>query len=332
VSRLSQGAASAGAEPAARPEATSLRTVEREGVVWLESAGPGWRAAFSTRLGGVSGGAFRSLNLSLAVGDDADAVLENRRRLAAAAGFAEGSLVVARQVHGVRVEGVGADDRGRGAADQSDAVPETDGLWTTTPDLPVSVSVADCVPVVVSAGGAAGQLGVAVLHAGWRGMVAGILARGAESLTELGPPSAAVVGPSIGPCCFTVGEDVAARFERAWPGSTHRGRVDLWEVARRQLEASGVPTECIAVARVCTVCDHRFFSHRRDRGRTGRQMAVAWLTSGGYGSGAVDGGSSVRYQADAGHGPTAASREADTHRRRLDGPGETPGMGRREAT
>jgi len=270
-------------------EPAALREERRDGVTWLETGGDGWRAAFSTRLGGVSNAPFRSLNLSLAVGDHLADVLENRRRLAAGLGYRAPWLVVAEQVHGVRVRRVGPHERGAGAGDQSEALPATDGLWTTEPCLPLSVSVADCVPVVLSARGTEERRAVATLHAGWRGMIAGILGQGVRLVGGVGPVTTAVIGPSIGPCCFAVGEEVGERFEALWPGSYRDGRVDLWQAAARQLEAAGVDAARIRRSGLCTVCDQRFFSHRREHGRTGRQMAVAWLEPGGL-SDCGDGG------------------------------------------
>lgn len=256
---------------------TGLRARAHVGVEWLEAGGEGWRAVFSTRRGGVSRGPFATLDLSYAVGDMPERVGENRRRLAAATGFDAGALVVGRQVHGTRIATVAAADRGRGAADQRHALADVDGLLTGEPGLPLMVAVADCVPVVVVAAGRGGALRVAALHAGWRGLLAGILERGVQLLRRHGSIVAAVVGPSIGPCCFAVGEEVGRAFERQYPGTWHDGRVDLWGAAVRQLTDAGVAERAVTLARVCTSCDERFFSHRRDAGRSGRQAGIVWI-------------------------------------------------------
>jgi copper oxidase (laccase) domain-containing protein len=109
-----------------------------------------------------------------------------------------------------------------------------------------------------------------MLHAGWRGLAAGVIPAG---VAALGPgPYAAAIGPGIGPCCYEVGDEVRAAF-----GTTGR-HLDLKRVAREQLERAGVET--IADAGLCTACEaERFFSHRRDRGRTGRQAGVAWRSA-----------------------------------------------------
>jgi copper oxidase (laccase) domain-containing protein len=86
-----------------------------------------------------------------------------------------------------------------------------------------------------------------------------------------------MVGPSIGACCFTVDEGLRARFEARFPGSSGASTVDLWACARRDLEAAGVPPPAVTVASLCTASDERFFSHRRERGSTGRHLAIAWL-------------------------------------------------------
>jgi polyphenol oxidase len=250
-----------------------------DGLVWLEAAGPGWRLAFSTRLGGVSRGAFESLNLSLSTDDEAAAVLANRERLAAALGIRPSDLVVPGQVHGVRVREVGDGQRGRGATSPGTVLSGTDGLLTQTPDLPLMVSTADCVPVFLAAEGSDGRPAIALVHAGWRGMLAGIVRSAAESLSQLGRLSAAVVGPSIGPCSFLVGDEVGSALEARFPGVWRDGRADLWACAAQELATAGLPAAAVANPRLCTVCGRRFFSHRRDEGHTGRQAALAWISS-----------------------------------------------------
>lgn len=256
---------------------TSLRCHRHGDLEWFAAAGQGWRAVFSTRCGGASSGAFGTLNMSEAVGDDPQLVYENHRRLAAAAGYPAECVVMGRQVHGTAIREVGRKDRGRGAAPGRAALPDTDGLLTGDPEVPLMVSVADCVPVVLAATSPDGTPTVAIVHAGWRGLLAAMPARGVLRLRPHGEIAAAIVGPSIGPCCFSVGDDVGRAFEERYPGSWRRGRVDLWAVGARQLANAGVPASHITVARVCTSCDDRFFSHRRDAGRTGRQAGVVWI-------------------------------------------------------
>ena len=172
---------------------------------------------------------------------------------------------------------VGGSERGRGARARADVIPESDGLLTREAGVPLFVSFADCVPVLLVAGRPARAL--ALVHAGWRGMVAGIVAQAARASTPA-TPAAAVIGPSIGPCCFAVSSDVGEPFEAAFPGTWRDGHVDLWEAARRQLAAGGFAAADIVSSGLCTFHDQEFFSHRREHGATGRQAAIAWLTGG----------------------------------------------------
>lgn len=223
----------------------------------------------STRRGGVSAGSF-GMNLSFAVGDDPSAVEENRRLLFAAAGVPMDRLVFQRQVHGDAVRHVQAPG----------TIDATDGICTATPDLYLCVTVADCVPVFLY-DPVAGAVGV--VHAGWRGTVAGIVTKGVAAMTgALGAvPSRirAYIGPSAGVCCYTVGEEVATRL----PGScvvTADGsrRVDLKSANRELLLASGVPAGSIIVDTSCTICGSGVFhSHRREGSASGRMMGVIGL-------------------------------------------------------
>jgi len=237
----------------------------------IDWAAPGpYRVAFSTRGGGVSDGPFSSLNLGLLTGDEPERVFENRRRLCAAAGVDPERATMAWQQHGARV--VRAAPTGISTAGA--AFERCDGLWSDEPGLAMGLVTADCLPVAVCR--AAGEPALGVLHVGWRGLLAGILAAGVRTLGGAGSLAAAV-GPGIGPCCYEVGEKVAAPFRAAFgadiaPG----GRLDLPLAAERALVAAG----CDRVERLhsCTACDaERFFSHRRDEGRTGRQGIIGYV-------------------------------------------------------
>jgi YfiH family protein len=249
---------------------------ERDGVSWLAWESHGVHAAFPARTGGVSAPPFDSLNLGLSGHDDPEAVLENRRRLCAAVGVPQARLVVPGQVHGTALRWVGAAAAGRGAFDSASVVREHDGLLTAAAGLGLVVSYADCVPIVVVAEGDEGPL-YATVHAGWRGMVAGIGGLAAAGLESRGGRLlAAAVGPSIGPCCFAVDDELRRRFAALYPGSAGSRTVDLWHCARLDLERAGVPADRVAVAGLCTSSDSRFFSHRRDAGASGRHLAIAW--------------------------------------------------------
>lgn len=258
----------------------------------------------STRAGGASRAPFASLNLGYGVGDDPQAVADNRSRLAAALGVSPPDLVTGRQVHGSHVHRVGGAGTGpacRGRADVGppasgtapDPVPpapvaEADALITATPGACLTVLVADCVPIVLFD---PRTPAIGVAHAGWRGTVAGVAARTVAAMTAAfgtRPGDLVVgIGPSIGPADFEVGPEVAAAFARAfpedWPGLVHaasgvRSRVDLWQANARQLAAAGVTAGRIAVAGISTpAATDRFYSHRAEAGRTGRFAAGAVL-------------------------------------------------------
>ncbi len=242
---------------------------------WLWWEGAGVVAAFPSREGGVSPAPYESLNLGLSVGDEPANVRENRRRLCVAVGLPQQRLVVPGQVHGTELAWVGEAEAGRGAGDRETVVAGHDGLLTRATGLGLVVSYADCVPVVIAARGSDGPE-LAAVHAGWRGMLAGIVGQAAAALAGRGTLLGAVVGPSIGRCCFTVDDALRARFAERFPGSAGADGVDLWACARADLEAAGVPAEAVTVAGLCTADDPRFFSHRRDHGLTGRHLAIAW--------------------------------------------------------
>lgn len=245
---------------------------------WLR---PTWRlngvhALMTTRRGGVSTGAFDSMNLRDGLGDSAAAVAENQARLAAVLGARPARL---NQVHGKQVV------RLTGACVGSDApVPDADACVTTEPGVICSVQVADCLPVLFAAPGA-----VAAAHAGWRGLAAGVLESTLAALCEASGCKPAQVeawlGPCIGPGRFEVGADVvdamaavtggmdtAARFV---PLTAGKWLADLPGLARDRLSACGVAA--ISGGTWCTVEDaSRFFSFRRD-GLTGRMQAAIWM-------------------------------------------------------
>jgi YfiH family protein len=232
-------------------------------IRWESAPGP-YEVVFSTREGGVSEGPFASLNLGRATADEPERVDENRRRLCAEVGAEPDALAMNYQHHSADVLKARPGARGdRG-----------DGLWTDEQGLPVLALAADCLPIALArANGAAPAL--AVLHAGWRGLLGGIAASGVRALG--GGPVAAIVGPGIGPCCYEVQDEVAAPFREAFGADILRGRnLDLWSAAERALRAAG----CVRVDRVdvCTACNpDRFFSHRRDDGLTGRQGVLACI-------------------------------------------------------
>jgi YfiH family protein len=230
-------------------------------VIRWEAPGP-YAVAFSTRVGGVSEGAFASLNLGRLTADEPDRVDENRRRLLAEVGGDPSRLALNRQTHSAVVSRARAGARGEPG----------DGLWTDEPGVPVLAMAADCLPIALARSDGA-LPAVAVLHAGWRGLLEGIAAAGVSALGDA--ELAAAIGPAIGPCCYEVGDEVASPFRTRFGDDVVRGRrLDLWTAAERALRQSGVTR--IERVDLCTSCHPElFFSHRRDAGLTGRQGVVA---------------------------------------------------------
>jgi polyphenol oxidase len=243
-----------------------MERLRRNGVRWLEAELPGARAAFSTRVGGVSNSPYSSLNLAVLTGDRREDVRENRRRLADALDLDPGEVLIGRQVHGAEIARHDAAPIPNAYTHPGPDLPPVDGQVTDRPGLAPLVMVADCLPVAI-----AGPGGVAMLHCGWRGLAAGIVARGAE---EVGA-TAAAIGPGIGPCCYEVGPEVLVEFEDLGEGIADGRMLDLRAVVRRLLERAGV--DSVVASELCTRCNPAlFFSHRRDGERTGRQAGVAW--------------------------------------------------------
>jgi YfiH family protein len=239
---------------------------ERDGVRWLEAELPGARAAFSTRVGGVSEAPYEALNVAVLTGDELYSVQENRLRLASALGREPEGVVMGRQVHGVQLCRHDERQQPRVYADVVRSPDEVDAHVTARAELTPLVVVADCLPVA-----RAGPRGVARAHCGWRGLAGGIVAKAAEAVEA----EAAAVGPGIGPCCYEVGDEVLSEFADL-DGVAQGRMLDLTLVATALLERAGVTaTESSGL---CTKCNPElFYSHRRDGERTGRQAGLAWL-------------------------------------------------------
>jgi len=233
---------------------------------------PDWPAAgrvrslVTTRAGGVSSGAFASLNLSTRVGDDPACVVRNRAILCACLP-AEPAWI--KQVHGVTV------------IDPERATPETeaDGAVTRRLGRVCVVMTADCLPVFLS--DRAGQA-VGIVHAGWRGLAAGVIENAVRAMALPPENLIAYIGPGIGARRYEVGEEVRRAFvdkdpsaaSSFAPGRGERHFADLYALARARLAAAGV-TDAYGGG-LCTASDERFFSFRRDRA-TGRMASLIWL-------------------------------------------------------
>ena len=247
------------------------------GVVFYESGqltAAGVRHAFSTRIGGVSSGPFDSLTLGSPANhrEPTDRVRENWHRLLEAADLGK-AVVEVHQVHGNNVIQV---------------VPETgwqrdplaDALVSRDPVRPIAVRVADCCPILLAS--ADGGV-VAAVHAGWRGVIAGVIESAVGAMAVLSDEVIAAVGPCIGVEAFEVGPEVLATFRDKFgdnaplrtDGPAGTGHVDLAASAALCLRSAGVRADHMDIARLCTVATpYEFFSHRRDAGLTGRMAAV----------------------------------------------------------
>ncbi len=252
---------------------------------------PGVGHAFSTRRGGTSCGPYESLNLGLSVGDDPAAVHENRRRFFGTLALDPGRAVRARQVHG---DGVLVVDRALAAragfpGALLDEQFEYDALVTALSGLALTVSTADCLPILVAD---TRRPAVAAIHAGWRGTVWRIAERTVQTLRErygTDPRDCvAALGPGIRGCCYQVDAPVIEPLSRALPGwhdcveaqGAGRWLLDLAAANRRLLEAAGLEPAAIHDAGLCTRCrPDLFFSHRGQGPTTGRMMNAIFLTA-----------------------------------------------------
>ena len=267
-----------------------VRLNQKNGVGYLTfpalEAFPFLRHAFSTRLGGVSQNEFSSLNLAFGRGDPDENVMENYRRICAAAGFDADSMVSSAQVHKTVVRVVGKQNCGEGFAKPKPA--GVDGLITDEPGVTLVTHHADCVPLYFAD---PVRKAVGLSHAGWRGTAARI---GGETVRAMARAFGSrpenlvcVVGPSIGPCCFEVDEPVYKVFAemkdlapREWTREDGGGKyhIDLWEANRRILISAGVQAANISVSGLCTQChSDLLFSHRASRGKRGGLAAFLAL-------------------------------------------------------
>jgi YfiH family protein len=266
-----------------------IRTEHNNAVVTYRSpllSDVGVPHGFTTRLGGVSPEPYRSLNLaSLQKDPHADAntnVAENFRRVRKALGCLQHIRVQVNQVHGREVWYPPVKP-----VRPADA-PRADAVVTDRPGQLLMVRVADCVPILLS--DREGRV-VSAVHAGWRGLIAGMIARSVETLTQMGEIGPSEVVAAIGPCIsvehFEVGPEVVAVFKDA--GLEHAVRhnegwakphIDMQAVVTHQLELAGISTDRIDTTDQCTFAEAGdFFSHRRDHGKTGRQAALIAVKS-----------------------------------------------------
>jgi len=267
----------------------SWRRIERGGLVYyaaenFESTGL-VRHGYSTRLGGVSGSPYESLNMGLLVGDDHASVLSNRRLFGTALGISPERIIVPHQVHSDSVRVVDESHAGSGAMEQSTTIPDTDALISDIANLPLALHFADCVSIFLLD---PRHHAIGLVHAGWKGTALGVLARAVQQMAlsfQSDPQSMlAAIGPSIGPCCYEVRRDVRDKLLETFSaddriltgGVGDRWHADLKLANLILLKRAGLQEPNIAVSTQCTSChDLEFFSYRRD-GNTGRMSA--WLS------------------------------------------------------
>ena len=216
----------------------------------------------------MSTGPFSSLNTAVSTGDAPEAVAENLARLAGALKLPAQALLTVSQVHGDRV------------VEGAPAMPSTeaDAVWTRHAHCAVGVKTADCVPILIED---RRQQRVAAVHAGWRGVISQIVHKALGAMGSNPNDVFVAIGPAIQKCCFEVDGDLPARFSTAFGGDVvvtvagkSKKHLDLSLAVQRTLERAGVPPSHIDALAHCTHCDSRFFSHRRDHGRTGRHLSL----------------------------------------------------------
>jgi len=265
-----------------------MREKTVDGVVFLEfdiyRDAPWFKACFSTRIGGVSEGVYESLNFRPR-GDSLENVVENYRRICAAASLSYDGLTFSYQEHGVNIRAIEAADRGKGLHRERDYT-DIDGIITNVAGIALTTFHADCAAVYLCD---PVHKAVGIVHAGWRGTVGNIGAMAIRKMGEIygSNPGDMLCGisPSICYTCFEVDEPVFSEFGAfssftcQKPGSDDKYFIDLKGINRQMLIDAGVLAEHIEVSPLCTKCDERlFYSHRRDSDRRGTMAAFMEIT------------------------------------------------------
>lgn len=241
---------------------------------------------FSTRIGGVSQGAYESLNLGLKTNDRQDNVMENIKKFALALDVNPEDLVMSDQVHGDIVKIVTSEDKGKGYRKQRD-YSGVDGLITNLPNIPLITMFADCVPIFFTD---TVKRVVGVSHAGWKGTRLKIGQKTVQTMIqEYGSKPEdilAVIGPSIGKCCYEVDDPLVDQFDKQFtnvssfifPKGEGKYHLDLWEANRIILNEAGILNNNITISNLCTSCNlDLFYSYRKEKANTGRMGAIIQL-------------------------------------------------------
>ncbi|MEH7387562.1 peptidoglycan editing factor PgeF [Bacillus sp. JJ1521] len=238
---------------------------------------------FTTKSGGESKAEYESLNLGLHVLDDKTLVVSNRKKLADILHFPPETWVCSEQTHKNKIAKVTKYDRGAGVFTYEDGIKDTDGLYTTEKDILLTLCFADCVPLYFFT---PSKQFIGIAHAGWKGTVhdiAGEMVRAWKEVEGVKPEEIhALIGPSIGKCCYIV-DDYVMNFVKGLDHidsksyekiSDNQYRLELKELNYQLMVRAGIPPENIQVSSYCTSCENQlFFSHRRDAGKTGRMMS-----------------------------------------------------------
>jgi polyphenol oxidase len=238
------------------------------------------------RNGGFSKGTTKGLNLGFGTDDNADTVTKNRYALSESLGIPLDWFVFMQQTHSANIASINSGAMSHGAYSRDNAVADTDALITSTKNICIVVQVADCVPLLIldPISGV-----IAAIHAGWRGTFLEITRQTIEKMIleyETNPAEIiACIGPSIGPCCYEVGDEIKQKFiakDSSYSKTFHQKdgkiKLDLWQANKLQLIKSGLKQENIEISELCTRCNHDiFYSSRDDNGKTGRFVAGIML-------------------------------------------------------
>ncbi|WNS77095.1 peptidoglycan editing factor PgeF [Bacillus sp. DTU_2020_1000418_1_SI_GHA_SEK_038] len=244
-------------------------------------------AGFTSKKGGVSKGAYSSMNLGLHVNDSLQSVRQNREHMGEILGFPLHTWVSAEQTHDIHIEKVVKEDRGRGSLQYEDSFNATDGFFTTDTGLLLTLCYADCVPLYFFH---EKSKAIGVAHAGWKGTVNGIAREMVAMYKQEGMDIEglhAVIGPSICGNCYIVDNRVISLINKNLADyhpkpytqiEDNQYFLDLKQLNKDILIKSGVLEKNISVTNLCTSCENNdFFSHRRDKGKTGRMMSfIGW--------------------------------------------------------
>lgn len=244
------------------------------------------RHGFSTKIGGISKGGYSYLNLGFKTGDGQNNVKENIKRFALAVGLNYENLVISDQIHGDDIKVIRNEDKGKGYLKQRD-YSGVDGLVTNVPNIPLMAIFADCVPIFFVD---TVKKIIGICHAGWKGTKLRIGKKTVQTMINMysSKPDeiVAVIGPSIGKCCYEVDDVVVGQFNKNFTNisnfifSKGKGKyqLDLCEANRIVLNEIGIPNKNIVISNLCTGCNlDLFYSYRKDKGNTGRMGAIIQL-------------------------------------------------------